>query len=221
MCERPCAAQAVRRHIASAALVASLSARLIALCFTKVGHEKCDYCAKQRNACAWWVLSDYVAFRSLIRRVQVPPRLERAVDELIARSESANQDLTTQANVMLAADRLSLQLRNAGASVANALPGITATFAAAVAIDSSGGLSGSGPATNRLLSLLISAVRVGVEAYAAAVRMPSARVAHLLTSFRTMSSCLNGQRRSRRDWSRFLRLLLRMRGTEPEEGMEE
>jgi hypothetical protein len=59
----------------------------------EVGHEKCDYCAKQRNACAWWVLSDYVAFRSLIRHVQVPPRLERAVDELIARSESANQDL--------------------------------------------------------------------------------------------------------------------------------
>jgi hypothetical protein len=73
---------------------------------------------------------------------------------------------------MLAADRLSLQLRNAGASVVNALPDITATFAAAVAIDSSGGLSGSGPATNRLLSLLINAVRVGVEAYAAAVRMP-------------------------------------------------
>jgi hypothetical protein len=218
MCERPCAAQAVRRHIASTAPVASLGARLMALCFTKVGHEKCDYCAKQRNACAWWVLSDCVVFRSLIRRVQVPPRLECAVD---ARSESANQDLTTQANVMLAADCLSLQLRNAGASVANALPGIPAAFAAAVAIDSSGGLSGSGPATSRLLSLLINAVCVGVEAYAAAVRMPSARVAHLLTSFRTMSSCLNGQRRSRRDSGWFLRLLLRMRGTEPEEGMEE
>jgi hypothetical protein len=122
---------------------------------------------------------------------------------------------------MLAADRLSLQLRNAGASAANALPGITAAFAAVVAIDSSGGLSGSGPATNRLLSLLINAVRVGVETYAVAARMPSARVAHLLISFRTMSSCLNGQRRSRRDWGRFLRLLLGMRGTEPEEGMEE
>ena len=152
-----------------------------------------------------------VAFRLLMRRVQVPPRLERAVDELVALSEGAVRDLTTQDNVMLAADRLSLQLRNASASVANVLPGVPAASAAIAAIDSSRGLSGSGPATNRLLSLLVNAVRVGVEAYAAAVRMLFARVAHLLTSSRTISSCLSGQRRSRRDWGWFLRLLPRMR----------
>ena len=111
----------------------------------------------------------------------------------------------------LAADRLSLQLRNAGASVASALPGVPAASAAVAAIDSSNGLPGSGPATNRLLSLLINAVRVGVEAYAVAVRMLFARVAHSLTSFRTMSSCLNGQKRSRRDWDWFLSLSMRLR----------
>jgi hypothetical protein len=93
--------------------------------------------------------------------------------------------------VTAAADRFLLELRNADASVASALPGASAASAAAAAAaaaaaGSPGGLFGSGPparaATNRLLSLLINAVRVGVEAYAAAVCMLSARVAHLLIS---------------------------------------
>jgi hypothetical protein len=141
------------------------------VCFTKVGHKKCVLCRTAPCVYACKSCPTIVAFRLLIRRVQVPPRLERAVDELVALSEGANRDLTTQDNVMLAADRLSLQLRNAGASVVSALPGVPAASAAVAAIGSSSGLSGSGPATNRLLSLLINAVRVGVEAYAVAIRM--------------------------------------------------